>query len=107
MPPGCARRIPADCYFWRFLRFGSARLRVWHGDCVENNAARAVELYTRAGDAGHGGSLFNLGVCYERGDGVEKDVAKAVELYTRAADVGDMTAIYNLGYLLLVRQWGG
>jgi TPR repeat protein len=32
------------------------------GDCVENDAARAVELYTRAGDAGHGDALFNLGV---------------------------------------------
>jgi uncharacterized protein len=49
-------------------------------DRVENDAARAVELYTRAGDASHEGALFSLGVCYERGDGLEKDVAKAVEL---------------------------
>jgi hypothetical protein len=31
MAPGCVRRIPADCYFRRFLRFGSARLPVAQG----------------------------------------------------------------------------
>jgi TPR repeat protein len=53
---------------------------------VERDAAKAVELYSRATDAGDMDAMQNLSKCFKRGNGVGKDLAKAAELRRRAAD---------------------
>ena len=42
------------------------------GDGVEQNKAKAAELYEQAHAAGHATATFNLGVLYHKGDGVEQ-----------------------------------
>ena len=51
-----------------------------NGVGVEKDPVKAVELYTKAAEAGNARAQCNLGWCYENGVGVEKDPVKAVEL---------------------------
>jgi len=48
----------------------------------------AAEWYRRAGDQGHAGALFNLGLLYEHGRGVLRDHGKALALLCQAAAEG-------------------
>ncbi|MDH3831666.1 MAG: sel1 repeat family protein, partial [Gammaproteobacteria bacterium] len=54
------------------------------GECVEKNAAKAVEWFRKAADQGLAGSLTTLAMMYEEGNGVEKDPEEAKRLYARA-----------------------
>jgi len=55
------------------------------GDGVEQNLARAVELYQQAAEQGEAGAQYNLGVIYHSGSGVEKSLETAVQWWTKAA----------------------
>ena len=59
---------------------------------------KALELWNRAGELGHVGSYFNIGLCYRNGEGVERDMKKATHYYELAAMGGDTNARHNLGY---------
>jgi TPR repeat protein len=61
--------------------------------------AKAVELFTRAADAGSPEAQFELAKLYERGIGVAPDPARALELYRAAADQDFADAINDLGFL--------
>jgi TPR repeat protein len=52
-----------------------------HGRGVDEDMAKAVELYRRAAEMQHAGAMRNLGICFAEGTGVEEDEVKAVELY--------------------------
>ena len=60
-----------------------------NGRGVEQDEAKAVELYRAAAEQGWAPAQFNLGLMYANGQGVEQDEAKAVELYRAAAEQGD------------------
>jgi hypothetical protein len=68
-----------------------------HGTVVEEDKAKAAELYAKAHAAGHVKATYNLGLMYQRGDGVEQDSAKAADLYEQAHAKGYSKATYNLG----------
>ena len=69
---------------------GYPRAQQLLGECYENgygveqDEAKAAELYQLAHRAGYVPATCALGTCYEYGDGVEKDLDKAVELYCKA-----------------------
>jgi hypothetical protein len=67
------------------------------GTVVEQDKAKAVELYERAHAAGHVKATYNLGLMYQRGEGVKQDSAKAAEFYEAAHEKGYSRATYNLG----------
>lgn len=60
---------------------------------------KAVELYTKAAEAGDAQAQFDLGVCYRQGEGVEADIDKAIELYQKAIEQGHGGAMTNMGVL--------
>lgn len=51
-------------------------------------AQRAVELYRRAADAGHGAAMDALAECYMQGNGVEQDSARAICLWQQSLAAG-------------------
>ena len=55
---------------------------------VSQDAARAVQWYTRAAEAGDAEAQCFLGMCYYSGAGIPKDMALAMHWYTRAAEAG-------------------
>jgi len=61
--------------------------------------AAAVELLTRAADAGSPEAQFELAKLYEQGLGVSQDDAHALQLYQAAADQNFADAINDLGFL--------
>jgi hypothetical protein len=61
--------------------------------------AAAVDLLTRAADAGSPEAQFELAKLYEQGLGVEPDPARALALYRMAAAQGFADAINDLGFL--------
>ena len=63
---------------------------------MEQDKAKAVELYRQAAEAGHVRAQCNLGFCYYRGIGVEEDNDQAVAWFKRAADGGYLRAIHLL-----------
>ena len=66
--------------------------RYFNGNGVEQDYAKAVELYTLAAEQGHREAQFNLGLCYRHGYGVARSYEKAVYWYTRAAEQGHADA---------------
>ena len=64
---------------------------------LEEDASRAVELWTEAVELGSVDALFQLGVVYGDGDGVKQDVARGVSFYEKAAMLGHSAARHNLG----------
>ncbi len=58
---------------------------------------RAVELYSRACDAGVARACTMLGALVWQGRGVEGDPARAFALYMRACDGGDMAGCFSAG----------
>lgn len=69
------------------------------GGRVEQDYAKAKELFVSAADQGDAKALHNLGVMYYGGDGVDRDYTIAREWYTKAAELGLMEAQYNLGII--------
>jgi len=59
--------------------------------------AKAVELWTKAANAGHAVSQYNLGISYLTGTGIEQDVYKAIHWLSESAEQGFEPAIetYN------------
>jgi len=58
------------------------------GRGVAQNLPKAIELWSRAADAGNATARFNLGVQYANGSGVKKDVKKAADYLLKAAESG-------------------
>ena len=63
---------------------------------LQQNHAKAIELYTRAADLGSSMAHFNLGMLYHEGEG---DLKKSKFHYGAAAMLGHEGARYNLGSL--------
>ncbi|MEB3736273.1 hypothetical protein ULF88_24320 [Halopseudomonas pachastrellae] len=61
-------------------------LSYYDGDGVEQDYAKAFELYSEAAEQGDAAAEFSVAYMYDFGEGVELDDLKAVEYYTRAAD---------------------
>ena len=69
------------------------------GDGLDRDPIGAIELYTRAAEAGSTDAAINLAVALFEGTAVPQDVPRAIELLTRAADAGSPIATFNLGVL--------
>jgi len=69
------------------------------GEGVEQDFAKAAELFQQAHALGNSDATANLGVMYEQGLGVEQDLERAVELFREAHAAGDATATSNLGVI--------
>ena len=69
-----------------------------NGDCgMQQDGAKANELFLRAGELGCAEAYYDLGVSYDNGEGVEVDKKKATYFYELAAMNGDVAARHNLG----------
>ena len=68
-----------------------------HGNGVQKDVQRAVELYNEAAELGSLEALFDLGVLYDRGYGVQEDKVRAVQFLTKAAMQGHVESRNNLG----------
>ena len=66
---------------------------------LQQDSAKAVELYLRAGELGSAAAYNNIAVCYSNGRGVERDEKKVLHYYELAAMGGDVCARYNLGII--------
>jgi TPR repeat protein len=66
---------------------------------VEQDTAKAIELYKRSAGQGYAASQFRLGDLYEEGGVLERDLGKAVESYRKAADQGHSGAQYALAHI--------
>lgn len=71
--------------------------RVYNGDGVAVDQARAADLFTRGCDGDIKASCRNLGVIYASGLGRPQDKARAAQFYTKACDLGDATGCGMLG----------
>ena len=64
---------------------------------MQQDEAKANELYLRAGELGCAEAYFKLGIAYQYGSGVQMDMKKAKYFYELAAMNGDTKARHNLG----------
>ena len=64
---------------------------------VPRNDARALELFEKAGTAGHPRAQINAGTLYFRGQGAPRDLVRARAWFERAAASEDPYALYALG----------
>lgn len=69
------------------------------GVIVDQDKAKACELFEMASAAGNLKATYNLGLMYQRGEGVEKDSARAAELYQQAHAKGYPKATRNLAMM--------
>ena len=69
------------------------------GDGVEENKARAVQLFEKACDGGEAQGCSNLGFMYSKGNGVEQNKARAVQFYQKACDGSNAGSCFNLGLM--------
>lgn len=83
-----------------------AAVVVWAGDYDEGLAAaarndygKAMQLWRRAADAGHGGSRAMLGMLYENGLGVPKSDEQAAKWYRLAVEQDQTVALFNLAIM--------
>ena len=79
---------------------GANRLGVLFAQGVEGvprNDARALELFERAGAAGHPRAQINAGTLYYRGQGTQRDLVRARAWFEKAAASDDPYALYALG----------
>ena len=70
-----------------------------NGDGVEQDYAKALQLFMEAYEAGSMKAARYVGMVYEQGLGVEQDDAKAAEYYAKGVEAGDLTSGYYLGLL--------
>ncbi len=75
--------------------------RYFTGDGVAEDRGRALALWTRAAEAGHGGACVSLGKMYAGGHGVEADPHKAMSWFRRGAERGVARAQRALGEIHL------
>jgi TPR repeat protein len=66
-------------------------------DGVPRNDARALELFEKAGAAGHLRAQINAGTLYFRGQGTPRDLVRARAWFEKAARSDDPYALYALG----------
>ncbi len=66
---------------------------------VEQDTAKAVELYELSAGQGFAASQFRLGELYEEGEILDRDLGKAVESYRKAAEQGHPGAQYALAHI--------
>ncbi len=81
------------------LQCGTLAARYAEGREVRADRGRAVQLATRACNAGDPAGCFILGVSFAQGWGVPRDPARAAQLYLQGCDGGVMQACNNLGAL--------
>ncbi len=72
-----------------------------HGLGVRKDTGRALELYERAANNGHGEAQYNLGLLLTQGRVTEADPARALGFFEAAAGQGHMEAMVQAGQLLL------
>ena len=65
------------------------------GDGTSQNIPRAIELYERAAEGGHGRSAYNAGVLYA--ERTPPDVESSIRMWEKAAKLGDPSAQCALG----------
>jgi len=68
-------------------------------DGLQQNYAKALELWHRAGELGSAGAYFSIGNSYKFGRGVIVDKKKAKHYWELAAIGGDTTARHNLAVI--------
>ncbi len=66
------------------------------GEGVEQDKAKAVELFTKSAEQGNINAQNNLGVIYLLGEGVEQNTDEAIKWFEKAAEQGSEEAIDNL-----------
>lgn len=78
---------------------GEPRAQVTYGRTLwKSNAARAVELFERAAEAGEASAHAELGRAYEYGAGGKpKDMAQAIAIWQRGYEMGNSACAYYLG----------
>ena len=64
---------------------------------VEQDKAKAAQLFVEAGNAGSGEGFYRAACMYSEGDGVRKDPAWAVSLLGKGAGLKNVDAQYALG----------
>ena len=70
----------------------------YNGEGKNENIKKAVDLYRKAAELGHGEALFKMGNFYLKGaDGVSQSPEIAVQYYAMAADEGHKRSLYELG----------
>ncbi len=62
------------------------------GNGVERDYAKAIEIYSKASNAGNIGGHYFLGLMFEKGNGVKQNHIKAKELYKKSCSGGYGTA---------------
>ncbi|MBR6165865.1 MAG: SEL1-like repeat protein [Clostridia bacterium] len=77
----------------------------YNGNGVEQDSAKAADLFTQAADMGNADAQNQLGYLYLNGIGVSRDPAKAEELFFLSAEQGNVNAQFNLG--LMYREGNG
>ena len=69
------------------------------GKAVPKDQGKAAELYRKASDLGHAGSMVGLGLAYYHGNGVAKDSEEAVKWFSKAASEGEVAGKNNLAIM--------
>lgn len=87
---GCARNDFEACTNLGVMYF--------NGVGVRQDKFKAVELFTKAAQAGNVQAQNNLGYMYSIGEGVNRDPKEAARLFRLAAERGDASAQVNLAY---------
>lgn len=72
-----------------------------HGEGIEQNTTRAVELFHESAERGSAVGHLYLGICYMEGNGMPQDAEKAIHHLEIAADLDDEDAQYWLGMCYL------
>ena len=68
-----------------------------HGDNIEPNINKAIELYQRAADNNYAKGMYKLGNIYFDGKGVEQNYETALKLYKRAGARNHVLAMAQVG----------
>ena len=68
----------------------------FHGNGVECDTERALQLFEECSKAGLGQANHTLGMIYQKGDGVVADKVKAVECYRRGVEIEDARCMVEL-----------
>ncbi|MEO7329265.1 MAG: tetratricopeptide repeat protein, partial [Minicystis sp.] len=66
------------------------------GIVTPRDATRAVKLYERACDAGHGQSCYDIGALHFLGEGVLTDKPRAASFFGKACEAGEATGCFQL-----------
>lgn len=70
----------------------------FHGENVEQNIDKALELWLSASERGSSDASFELAVYYETNEGA-KNLPQAFYFYTKSALQGDIQSFYEVGRL--------